>query len=41
MMGRKVKRSQHGEGYGKGKILGYHCLLLVWFTSGNLEVYDN
>jgi hypothetical protein len=40
-MGRKVKPSEHGEGYGAGKILGYHCLLLGLFTSGNLEVCDN
>jgi hypothetical protein len=40
-MGRKVKRSEHGEEYGTGKILGYHCLLLGRLTSGNVEVRDN
>ena len=39
-MGRKVKRSEHGEEYGTGKILGYHCSLLGRLTSVNLEVCD-
>jgi hypothetical protein len=40
-MGRKVKRSGHGEEYGTGKILGYHCSLLGGLTSGNVEVCDD
>jgi hypothetical protein len=40
-MCRKVKPSEHGEGYDKGEILGYHCSLLGRFTSLNLEVCKN
>jgi hypothetical protein len=40
-MGRKVKPSEHGEGYGTGKILEYYCLLLEWLTSENVEACDS